>query len=975
MKKLKKFFMFAGVMALGLTPITAITSCGSPTTEQFLPPPPSVDDSVSEEGLNLEGAVNDLLDTVDNITLEDQEYTFIEHDGSFDNEIKFKLFTEKGSDVKYATITSINGAVEGGWFGSQVEFPELVSTSREDPNPQIIVKGLGLPNKLPTTAKEHDFYARSLVSNKKVPKIWLHEDIQYIFDGALSNMHNNNGGPIEIYGCSGVKYIGQGAFYNSGLGSTKSAEWFDKKNLLYIANRAFYNNYNLENIYLPLTVQYVGAKALASTPKFKRARFPLSIKPDIPSIFGLESYNDATLEQFIQEKIRWTDDILPPLDEKPQEETQNWEDPVNPILDNSVEATPEQGDEKESLIPAEEYAKEDYKQLKAIKSFRGWGHESFVKQIREKNLKNIDYTDEANSVTPIAPFNKEAKRSNVMYQLTVYSFADGDNDGIGDFWGLTKELNYFTDLGIDTLYLSPIHPSSSYHGYDVIDYTDVAPELGGMAAFDTFMNEAHKRGIRVVMDMVFNHTSYEHPWFQKALMGDPEYQGFYYMYDQPSGYKEGYDSKELRSKFRNVNSFEDPSKNPEPSKKYWVSEFGPSMPDLNLTNPKVLEQIGNIHKFWAAKGVDGFRYDAFYHYFEESLTGNNKKPHGEYRSGETLKLFQDWRKIVEAEYLVAQEQGIPRSSERSFMFGEWWKDPRDAKKYWGTPDNPGLSSVIDGNRWKYNNNVYIQPFDTGWGTRDGEQPLIHALNEDGQNHEWMPFLDNHDVERWITNLQQTALHQPVYATANPLNDDAVAAYEYALFSLLSRGGLPTLYDGNELLMHGGKKANNPDTYVREAFYWKDLRRRVFFRDERSPGDIISTKGSAGNGFVEDIMAKADSSYNKVKTIINARKEYTSMREAETKYVAGVDDVLYVWNDKNIRREEMTLRKNDDGTYILVIYSWGKRGECNTSFKSEYKVDEIYATPDLKLGLNEHNQYLIQGNGTNRLGIYKISPRA
>ncbi|UWV77038.1 alpha-amylase family glycosyl hydrolase [Mycoplasmopsis cynos] len=81
--------------------------------------------------------------------------------------------------------------------------------------------------------------------------------------------------------------------------------------------------------------------------------------------------------------------------------------------------------------------------------------------------------------------------------------------------GFKNNLDYFVNLGIDTLYLSPIHPASSYHGYDVIDYTDVAPELGGMKAFDEFLIKAHEKGIRVVLDMVFNHTSYEHPWFQK----------------------------------------------------------------------------------------------------------------------------------------------------------------------------------------------------------------------------------------------------------------------------------------------------------------------------------------------------------------------------------------------------------------------------------------------------------------------------
>ncbi|UWV82197.1 alpha-amylase family glycosyl hydrolase [Mycoplasmopsis cynos] len=133
----------------------------------------------------------------------------------------------------------------------------------------------------------------------------------------------------------------------------------------------------------------------------------------------------------------------------------------------------------------------ELKKLQSTKVLLDWGDDKFVNIIRKNNLNHTSYFDDAKRVGYIAPYNKDAKRSNVMYQLTVYSFADGNNDGIGDFIGLKNNLDYFVNLGIDTLYLSPIHPASSYHGYDVIDYTDVAPELGGMKAFDEFLIKAH----------------------------------------------------------------------------------------------------------------------------------------------------------------------------------------------------------------------------------------------------------------------------------------------------------------------------------------------------------------------------------------------------------------------------------------------------------------------------------------------------
>lgn len=120
------------------------------------------------------------------------------------------------------------------------------------------------------------------------------------------------------------------------------------------------------------------------------------------------------------------------------------------------------------------------------------------------------------------------KRGNITYQLLVYSFADSDGDGTGDFNGITSHLDYISNLGASAIWLSPIHPAASYHGYDVKDYTDVNPKYGTMADFENLVSEAHKRGIKIYLDYVMNHTSVEHPWF-KAAKGDKEspYRDYY----------------------------------------------------------------------------------------------------------------------------------------------------------------------------------------------------------------------------------------------------------------------------------------------------------------------------------------------------------------------------------------------------------------------------------------------------------------
>ncbi|WP_322960332.1 alpha-amylase family glycosyl hydrolase [Mycoplasmopsis cynos] len=452
--------------------------------------------------------------------------------------------------------------------------------------------------------------------------------------------------------------------------------------------------------------------------------------------------------------------------------------------------------------------------LKSSKTLLAWGDDKFVDIIRKNNLSNISYIDEASNVQFIAPYNKDAKRSNVMYQLTVYSFADGNNDGIGDFIGLKNNLDYFVNLGIDTLYLSPIHPASSYHGYDVIDYTDVAPELGGMKAFDEFLIKAHEKGIRVVLDMVFNHTSYEHPWFQKALKNDPKYKNFYYIYDHPkwtdqnqkNQNKEGSDT--VRHFFRNVYDAKDPSKNPANTNYNWAAEFWSGMPDLNLNNPDVIEELKNVHRFWAKKGVDGFRYDAFYHYFD-----SNNPIKGKSNKGNEVELFKEFRKVINQEYKNAEDQKVSRSSLDAFMFGEWWESPEgeNAKRNWFSKNgnDKALSSLIDGSRWKLNPNVGIS-----W--KDELYLIDHLTDKNGQIREWLPFLDNHDVERWITQYRYSNNDHNVTEIPHKLTEFQRAGYEYALVNLLSRGGLPTLYNGNEILMQGGPK-NKTDANVREAF--------------------------------------------------------------------------------------------------------------------------------------------------------------
>ncbi len=191
----------------------------------------------------------------------------------------------------------------------------------------------------------------------------------------------------------------------------------------------------------------------------------------------------------------------------------------------------------------------------------------------------------------------------VYYQVFVRSFADASGDGVGDLRGLTARLDHVQALGADGLWLMPIHPSPTYHGYDVSDYRAINPDYGSMADFLTFLDAAHARGLRVVLDLVVNHSSSQHPWFQRALAGDPAYRAFYVWSDE-------------RLDWRGTGG--GPAWHPAGDGSYYLGLFEGGMPDLNHRNPAVTEAMLDVAAFWLDLGVDGFRVDAITHVIESA---------------------------------------------------------------------------------------------------------------------------------------------------------------------------------------------------------------------------------------------------------------------------------------------------------------------------------------------------------------------
>ena len=188
-------------------------------------------------------------------------------------------------------------------------------------------------------------------------------------------------------------------------------------------------------------------------------------------------------------------------------------------------------------------------------------------------------------------------KSMSFYQIWIRSFADGNGDGIGDLYGVYDKLDYIKSLGVDGIWFSPIYPSpNADFGYDISDYKDIHPDYGDLDQFKKVLHRAHELGMKVIMDLVVNHTSDEHPWFIESCKGkDNPYSDYYIWRDKPNNWDSLFEGEAWEfNKQRG---------------QYYLHIFAKKQPDLNMDNPKVREEVKSIMRFWLDMGVDGFRED------------------------------------------------------------------------------------------------------------------------------------------------------------------------------------------------------------------------------------------------------------------------------------------------------------------------------------------------------------------------------
>lgn len=352
----------------------------------------------------------------------------------------------------------------------------------------------------------------------------------------------------------------------------------------------------------------------------------------------------------------------------------------------------------------------------------------------------------------------------VAYEIFVQSFADADGDGIGDFRGLTSRLDYLEELGIRAVWLMPIGPSPSYHKYDVTDYRDVHPDYGTLDDFKAFVREAHARDIAVIIDLVVNHSSREHPWFQQAAADTASPYRDYYVWATPDEVAALGATKEAAADSDNRQAWHEV----EGSDELYYGYFGGHMPDLNFDSPAVRQEIVDIGRFWLEDvGVDGFRLDAARHIFTDDRAPDNHA------------WWVEFREAMEA---VRPDV---------YLVGEVWA-PSDVV----APYLKGLTALFN--------------FDLGYAiTRaardETADSLVHRLQ---QIRNFYTSVDSAFLDAtFITNHDQNRIMSEVDGDPNRARMAAAL--------LLTLPGSPYLYYGEELGMQGRK----PDEYIREPFLW------------------------------------------------------------------------------------------------------------------------------------------------------------
>jgi maltose alpha-D-glucosyltransferase/alpha-amylase len=451
----------------------------------------------------------------------------------------------------------------------------------------------------------------------------------------------------------------------------------------------------------------------------------------------------------------------------------------------------------------------------------------------------------------------------IIYQLHVKAFADSNNDGIGDFAGLTEKLGYLQDLGVTALWLLPFYPSPGRDdGYDIADYGAINPDFGTMKDFKRFIVEAKRRGLRVITELVINHTSDQHDWFKRARRSDPK-----------SSARNWYVWSDTDQKYQGTRIiFTDTEKSnwtwdTEASAFYWHRFFS-HQPDLNFDNPRVVSALVQVMKRWLDTGVDGFRLDAIPYLCERDGTNNENLP-------ETHAIIRKLRAELDA------------YAKGKVLLAEANQWPEDVQEYFGRGDECQMAY-----HFPLMPRIYMAI------AQEDRFPITDILRQTPDipgNCQWALFLRNHDeltlemvtdVERdylWSTyaNDPRARINVGIRRRLAPLMDNDRRKIELMNSLLLSFPGTPIIYYGDEIGM-GDNIYLGDRNGVRTPMQWTPDRNGGFSRAD--PARLYAPTIMDPVYGYESVNVEAQS--RSLSSLLSATKRLISVRKSTLAFGRG-----------------------------------------------------------------------------------------
>ena len=408
-------------------------------------------------------------------------------------------------------------------------------------------------------------------------------------------------------------------------------------------------------------------------------------------------------------------------------------------------------------------------------------------------------------------------RTAVFYEVLVRGFHDSDGDGIGDLRGLIKRLDYLAWLGVDALWLPPFYPSPLRDGgYDVADFRAVDPRYGTMADFERLIQEVHARGMRITIDLVMNHTSDQHPWFQASRHDPSGPYGDYYVWSDSN--EKWPEARIIFTDVETSNWAWDPVR-----EQYYWHRFYSHQPDLNFANPAVRQEMLDIASFWLHKGIDGFRLDAVPYLFEDDGNAGENDPR-------THELLRDLRRLVDKE------------APGAVLLAEANQPPHEAAEYFGTDEAPECHMVF---------HFPVMPrifYSIKAEDATKLREVLHNTPVPPAQGQWSTFLRNHDeltlemvtpeerhqMFEWYAPHPQMKAHTGIRRRLAPLLDNSHHAMQLAHALILSLPGTPCLYYGDEIGMGDNVWLPDRDS-VRTPMQWNPDRNAGF--SAADPGSL------------------------------------------------------------------------------------------------------------------------------------------